>query len=308
MLYAVVLGAAAGGGFPQWNSNAPACRRARRGDPAALPRTQASLAVSANQRDWFLLNASPDLRWQIEAAQALHPREGLRSSPIAGAVLSGGDVDAIAGLLHLRERHRFTVYAPRRVLQVIAANPIFGVLARDCVDQVELPLDGVIGLAGAAQASGLAVRAFAVPGKVPLYLETAGQDPGLSEAGDTVGLEIIDVSAGRSLFFVPGCAAVTAPLRRRLAGAALVLFDGTLWRDDEMIRAGVGEKTGRRMGHISMSGDAGAIAAFRDLGVRRRIFIHINNSNPVLLEDSAERREAEAAGWEIAFDGMEVKL
>jgi pyrroloquinoline quinone biosynthesis protein B len=309
MLYAVVLGAAAGGGFPQWNSNAPACRRARRGDPGAQPRTQASLAVSANRRDWFLLNASPDLRWQIEATQVLHPREGLRSSPVTGVVLTGGDVDAIAGLLHLRERHRFAVYAPHRVLEVIAANPIFGVLAPDSVDRIELPFEEAIRLTGgAAVDSALSVRAFAVPGKVPLYLETAGQDPGLSEAGDAVGLEIIDAASGGSLFFVPGCAVMTDALRRRLAGAALVFFDGTLWRDDEMIRAGIGEKTGRRMGHMSMSGDEGTIAAFSELGVRRRIFIHINNSNPVLLDDSPERQEVEAAGWEIAYDGMEVRL
>ena len=308
MIHAVVLGAAAGGGFPQWNSNAPGCNRARAGDAHARARTQASLAVSANGRDWFILNASPDLRSQIEANRLLHPREGLRSSPIAGVVATGGDVDAIAGLLHLRERHRFSVYAPARVLGVIAANPIFGVLAPDCVRQVELPLDRPVDLAGASDGSGLAVVAFAVPGKVPLYLETAGQDPGLSEAGDAVGLEIIDTATRNSFFFIPGCAMVTPALHRRLAGSALVFFDGTLWRDDEMIRLGVGEKTGRRMGHISMSGPQGAIASFRDIAVGRRIFIHINNSNPVLLDDTPERREAEAAGWEIAYDGMEVRL
>jgi pyrroloquinoline quinone biosynthesis protein B len=308
MLHAVVLGAAAGGGFPQWNSNAPACREARRGSGRARPRTQASAAVSANGEDWFVLNASPDLRLQIEASPVLHPRRGLRSSPISGVVTTSGDVDAIAGLLHLRERHRFTFYGPARVLAVIAANPIFGVLAPDYVGRVELPLDEVTALAGAAGASGLMARAFAVPGKVPLFLEEGGQDPGLSEAGDAIGLEIIEGATGKSFFFVPGCAAITAALRRRLAGSALVFFDGTLWRDDEMIRMGVGDKTGQRMGHISMSGVEGAIAALRDLDVRRRIFIHINNSNPVLLEDSPERHQAETAGWEIAYDGMEVRL
>jgi len=308
MLHAVVLGAAAGGGFPQWNSHAPACRAARSGGGRAVARTQASVAVSANERDWFVLNASPDLRLQIEAAPVLHPREKLRSSPIAGVVATGGDVDAIAGLLHLRERHRFALYAPRPVLAVIAANPIFGVLAPDYVERVELPLDQTIALAGAAGGSGLLARAFAVPGKVPLYLEAGGEDPGLSEAGDAVGLELVAAVTGASFFFIPGCAVVTAALRRRLTGSALVFFDGTLWRDDEMIRMGVGDKTGRRMGHVSMSGAAGAIAALAGLDIRRRIFIHINNSNPVLLEDSSERREAEAAGWEIAFDGMEVRL
>jgi pyrroloquinoline quinone biosynthesis protein B len=308
MVLAVVLGSAAGGGFPQWNSNAPACRRARSGDAAARVRSQASLAVSANQKDWFVLNASPDLRLQIEATASLRPREELRSSPIAGVVLTGGDVDAIAGLLHLRERHHFGVYAPSRVLGVVTANPIFDVLSPDFVRRVELPLDERTELAGASDASGLAVVAFAVPGKVPLYLETAGRDPGLSEEGDAVGIEIIETATEKSFFFIPGCAAMTDGLRRRLADSALVFFDGTLWRDDEMIRLGVGSKTGRRMGHISMSGADGTIAAFRDLGVGRRIFIHINNSNPALLEDSPERRIANAAGWEIAYDGMEVRL
>jgi pyrroloquinoline quinone biosynthesis protein B len=308
MLHAVVLGSAAGGGFPQWNSNAPACRRARRGDLGASPRSQASIAVSANERDWFVLNATPDLRLQIEATRHLHPREGLRSSPIAGVVVTGGDVDAIAGLLHLRERHTFSLYAPSPVLAVIAANPIFNVLAPDCVRRLELPLDQRTELTGASGTPGLAVAALAVPGKVPLYLETAGQDPGVSEAGDAIGLEIIDTASSKSFFFIPGCAAMNDRLRRRLAGAALVFFDGTLWRDDEMIRIGVGDKTGRRMGHMSMSGEDGTIAAFRDLGVDRRIFIHINNSNPALLDDSPERRLANEAGWEIAYDGMEVRL
>src|SRR5262245_41380927 len=128
---AVVLGAAAGGGFPQWNSNAEACRRARAGE--VLARTQASLAVSGDGERWFLINASPDLRQQIQANAILHPRHGLRSSPIEGVILTGADVDAIAGLLHLRERQPFTLYASRRVLDVIAANPIFDVLAEDCV-------------------------------------------------------------------------------------------------------------------------------------------------------------------------------
>jgi pyrroloquinoline quinone biosynthesis protein B len=308
MLEAVVLGSAAGGGFPQWNSNAPACCRARQGDASAKARTQASLGISGNGRDWFVFNASPDLRLQIEATPALHPREELRSSPISGVVIPGGDVDAVAGLLHLRERHHFTVYAPSRVLAVIAANPIFGVLAPDCVQRVELPLDRRVELAGASGASGLAVVTFAVPAKVPLYLEIAGEDPVIGEEGDAVGLEIIDTETKRSVFFIPGCAAITEGLCRRLAGAELVFFDGTLWRDDEMIRLGVGAKTGRRMGHMSMSGEDGTIAAFRALGVKRRIFIHINNSNPVLLEDSQERRLAQEAGWEIAYDGMEVRL
>lgn len=303
---AVVLGAAAGGGFPQWNSNAAACNRARRGDQAARARTQASLAVSNDGEHWFLLNASPDLRQQIEATPALHPKRGLRSSPIAGVVLTGGDVDAIAGLLTLRERQPFTVYASAKVHGVLKANPIFNVLAADVVGRQILGLEQPQALLQQdGKASGLTVEFFPVPGKVPLYLEEAEGTPPIVLGEDTVGAMISDGNS--RLFYIPGCASMTEALAQRLRGAELVLFDGTLWRDDEMIRAGLGSKTGRRMGHMSLSGADGTIAAFSGLGVRRKVLVHINNSNPVLLDDSAERAETEAAGWEVAHDGMELQ-
>jgi pyrroloquinoline quinone biosynthesis protein B len=306
-MFAVVLGAAAGGGFPQWNSNAPGCRRARAGDPAAKPRTQASLAVSADRVNWFLLNASPDLREQIEFAPMLHPQHGLRSSPIAGVVLTGGDVDAISGLLTLRERQAFTIYATARVLSVLDANPILEVLARDLVVRHAVGLGCEIALLTPTGAeSGLSVEFFAVPGKVPLYLEQPGAVPPIAEGEETVGVALSD--GKRRLYFIPGCAAMTPSLADRLTGADLVFFDGTLYRDDEMIRGGLGAKTGRRMGHMSNIGPDGVVACFEPLNVRRKILIHINNSNPILIEDSAERAVVEAAGWEVAFDGMEVGL
>ncbi|MGB8839980.1 MAG: pyrroloquinoline quinone biosynthesis protein PqqB [Aliidongia sp.] len=306
-MFAVVLGAAAGGGFPQWNSNAPGCRRARAGDPAAKPRTQASLAVSADRVNWFLLNASPDLREQIEFAPMLHPQHGLRSSPIAGVVLTGGDVDAISGLLTLRERQAFTIYATARVLSVLDANPIFEVLARDLVVRHAVGLGCEIALLTPTGAeSGLSVEFFAVPGKVPLYLEQPGAVPPIAEGEETVGVALSD--GKRRLYFIPGCAAMTPSLADRLTGADLVFFDGTLYRDDEMIRGGLGAKTGRRMGHMSNIGPDGVVACFEPLNVRRKILIHINNSNPILIEDSAERAVVEAAGWEVAFDGMDVML
>lgn len=305
----VVLGSAAGGGFPQWNSNAPACRKARSGDGRARPRTQASLAVSPDGRRWYLLNAAPDLAAQIAATRALWPREGLRSSPIAGVLLTGGDVDAIAGLLTLRERHPFTVYATAEVHAVLASNPIFRVLSPDCVERRTLALEEPTPMIAPGEREGeLSVRAFAVPGKVALWLEPQGRDPGLVENGNTIGLEVSERATGARFFFVPGCAAMTPRLMERLRGAPLVFFDGTLWRDDEMIRVGVGTKTGKRMGHLSMSGEEGVIAACRDLGIARKVFIHINNTNPVLLDDSAEHAEAERAGWTIAHDGMELSL
>jgi pyrroloquinoline quinone biosynthesis protein B len=308
MLRALVLGAAAGGGFPQWNSAGPGCRRARAGDPSAKPRSQASLAVSADGERWVLLNASPDLRAQINATPALHPHPApgrIRHSPVAAVVLTGAEVDTIAGLLTLREGHPFVLHGTPQVLQTLDDNPIFCAVNPAIVPRHALRLDEPVELADAAGVPlGLTVEGFAVPGKVPLFAEGPdGADPGLAEAGETIGLRI--AAGDAALFFIPGCARMPATLRARLEGAACVFFDGTLWRDDEMLRAGAGPKTGVRMGHMSM--DA-TIAAFADLGVRRRIFIHINNTNPVLLADSPECAAAQEAGWEIAEDGMEIFL
>ncbi|GBQ82009.1 pyrroloquinoline quinone biosynthesis protein PqqB [Gluconacetobacter johannae DSM 13595] len=305
MIDIIVLGAAAGGGFPQWNSNANGCRRARAGDPAAPARTQASIAISGDGRHWFVVNASPDLRTQIGQTEALHPRDGLRSTPIAGVILTGGEVDTVTGLLTLRERQPFTLLATRPVLDLLDANPIFEALDRAVVARVALPLDvpWALTLPDGAPA-GLTITAFPVPGKVPLYTESGPDPAAIVENGETIGLAISDGT--RQAFFIPGCARMTDALRARLRGAELVFFDGTLWRDDEMIRAGVGQKTGQRMGHMSVADDGGAIAAFADLDVRRKVLIHINNSNPVLLADSPEHRAARDAGWDVAYDGMRL--
>ncbi len=309
MIRVLVLGAAAGGGFPQWNSNSDACRRARSGDSAALPATQASIAVSADGGRWFVVNAAPDLRQQINREPSLHPKEGLRSSPIAGVVLTNGDVDAVAGLLHLRERTPFVVYAHSRIFSVLDENPIFRVLAPEVVKRRTFVLEEAFALLDHdGSESGLQVIPFAVPGKVALYKEDAdkGADFG-TEEGDTIGLQISDAD-GTTLFYVANCAAVTDELKSRLDGAELLFFDGTLWRDDEMIVSGEGVKTGQRMGHVSMSGEAGAMASLQDVQVQRKVFIHINNTNPALLSDSAERRELESAGWSVAYDGMSLEL
>lgn len=309
MIHAVVLGAAAGGGFPQWNSNSEACRRARAGDPAAPARSQASLAVSANGTSWYLLNASPDLRQQIAATPLLHPREGLRSTPIAGVLLTSGEVDAVAGLLNLRERQPLRLVASDAVHDLLDANPIFEALSRELVPRQRVALEQWFPLLDAGGAEmGFSAMLFPVPGKVPLYMEQDDHAAAAieEEGGATTGVAL--QAGGRRMFYIPGCATMTPQLADLLRGAELVFFDGTLWRDDEMIVAGLGPKTGRRMGHMSVSGQHGTIAAFVDLDVRRKILIHMNNSNPVLLADSPQRREAEAAGWQVAFDGMEVRL
>ncbi|HKM87077.1 MAG TPA: pyrroloquinoline quinone biosynthesis protein PqqB [Xanthobacteraceae bacterium] len=296
---AIVLGAAAGGGFPQWNCQCPVCRLAWSGDRRVKPCTQASLAVSADGEHWILLNASPDLRAQLLATPALRPRAGARGSPITAVVLTGAEVDQVAGLLTLRERQGFTVLATADTLAALAANPIFGVLAADLVTRKVVAQGESFALPG-----GIDAELFAVPGKVALYLE--GDDPALAaETGANVGVEL--VSGARRLVYVPGAAGITAALRERLARADVVLFDGTLFVDDEMILTGTGNKTGRRMGHMPVDGADGTLAALAGLP-GRRILTHINNTNPILIEGSVERRKVEDAGFEIAEDGMEIVL
>lgn len=308
MICVRVLGAAAGGGFPQWNANSEACRRARAGDPAARAATQASIAVSADERHWFIVNASPDLRQQIEANRSLQPTNGLRSSPISGIVLTNGDVDAIAGLLHLREGTQLQLYAHPAVLKVLDENPVFDVVDRAIVPRRPLELEVWQPLCPASgEKSGLEVKAFALPGKVPLYREgETGEDAMFDADGFTLGLEIR--GGGARFAYVANCGAITDAVAARLAGMPLAFIDGTLFTDDEMILQGVGRKTGRRMGHVSISGADGSLERLKPLGIGRKIFIHINNTNPILLADSPERRQVEAEGFEVAHDGMEVRL
>jgi len=306
-----VLGSGAGGGFPQWNCNCHNCVAVRTGSPGFKARAQSSLAVTRDGASWALLNASPDLRQQIAQTPALHadPRRGVRHSPIKAAVLTNGDVDHIIGLINLREAQAFSIYGTSRVLGILKSNSVFQVLAEPLVPRITLPLDQPVPIKGADVDLGLTVEAFAVPGKIALYLEdaSAGKDLGTQE-GDTIGLKVTDTAAKTSFFYIPGCSTIDEKLAKRLKGASVVFFDGTLFTDDEMIEQGLLNKTGARMGHISMSGPAGSISAFSKLGVGRLIYVHINNSNPALDENSAARKSIEGAGWEVGYDGLEVRL
>ena len=301
---AIVLGSAAGGGFPQWNCRCANCVRAWRGDPAAVPRTQSSLAVTADGRRWLLLNASPDLRQQILATPALRPREGTRDSPIAAAAVTNADVDHIAGLLTLREGQPFGLHATARAHTVLDANAVFEVLDRATVPRRTLhPETPVPVYDGLGDDMGLWLEAFPVPGKVARYLESADDPAATADApGDTVGVAVRD-DAGRRLVDIPGCASVDERVLRRADGADLLFFDGTLYRDDELIRAGLGRKTGSRMGHIAVEQSMTALA---DARVGRRVYVHVNNSNPMICADTPERATVETAGWTVAHDGLEV--
>lgn len=309
MLRVVVLGAGAGGGVPQWNCGCEGCRAARsRGQE--LHRSQASVAFSGDGEHWFLINASPDLRQQLNATRQLHPKAGaLRHTPIAGVILTNGEVDAVAGLLSMREGSPFTVYAHEKVLAILASNSIFNVLNEKNVKRQPIAIREPFEprLPDGAR-SGLEVLPLAVPGKSAWYLEGTAHPGGESGDGDTLGLKITDKSTRKCFYFIAACAEVTDALKAEIEGASLVFFDGTVWQDDEMIKAGLGHKTGKSMGHVAMSGDDGAIARLADLNIDRKMFLHINNSNPALLPDTPERKTAEQAGWEIPADGTEIVL
>lgn len=309
MLRVVVLGAGAGGGVPQWNCGCEGCRAARSGGQE-LHRTQASVAFSGDGEHWFLINASPDLRQQLNATRQLHPKAGaLRHTPIAGVILTNGEVDAVAGLLSMREGSPFTVYAHEKVLAILASNSIFNVLNEKNVKRQPIAIREPFEprLPDGAR-SGLEVLPLAVPGKSAWYLEGTAHPGGESGDGDTLGLKITDKSTRKCFYFIAACAEVTDALKAEIEGASLVFFDGTVWQDDEMIKAGLGHKTGKSMGHVAMSGDDGAIARLADLNIDRKMFLHINNSNPALLPDTPERKTAEQAGWEIPADGTEIVL
>ena len=304
-----VLGSAAGGGYPQWNCNHPNSRRARNGDVNAPQRTQSSIAVSADGHNWALFNASPDLRQQINDNEILQPTQALRDSPIKVVLLTNADVDHVAGLLNLRESQPLRLYGTQRVQSVLTANSIFSVLNPKFVTREPLQLEQRCDLTRPdGEPMGIAVTPFAVPGKVALWLEDEKQGANFGTVDeDTIALDVSDRTGGR-FFYMPACAHMTAELAARVRGAELIFFDGTLWVDDEMIRDKVGVKTGQRMGHMSVSGEEGTLAAFRELEIKRKIFIHINTTNPILISDTPERKLVQEAGWEVSWDGMAIEL
>lgn len=306
-----VLGSAAGGGFPQWNCGCPNCRGLRDGTLKATARTQESVAVSADGAGWFLLNCSPEIRHQIESFEGLHPRAA-RHSPIGAIVLTNGDLDHVLGLLSLRESHPLVIYATESVRDGFTeGNGLYRTLQRfpEQVTWRALKLGREDALAGVdGQPSGLAIEPVAVPGKPPIHLENRPGGRRATEPEDNIGLRIRETATGRRLAYFPAAGGVTPVVREALADADTLFFDGTFWSSDELPAQGLGTKRAADMAHLPVGGPEGSLAALRDLRATRRILIHLNNTNPVLREDAPERKEAEAAGWTIAWDGMEVTL
>jgi pyrroloquinoline quinone biosynthesis protein B len=286
---------------PQWNCGCENCREARRGTGAVHPRTQESVAISADGAAWFLLNASPEIRAQIESFPPLTPHEP-RHSPIAGLVLTNGDLDHCLGLLSLRESHPLTVYATESVRAgFTAGNVLYRTLER---------FDGQVTWRALAVAheqplgdSRLTIAAIATPGNLPLHLKTL-REP---SAEDNVGLVVRDTRSGKRLAYFSGVAGPSPALERALAEADVLFFDGTFWSSDELIALGLGTRRAEEMSHWPLGGPQGS-AAFLARQRGRKILIHINNTNPILREGSAERRALEAAGIEVAADGLELSL
>jgi pyrroloquinoline quinone biosynthesis protein B len=292
-----VLGSAAGGGFPQWNCDCPGCRAVRDGSRPCRPRTQSSVAVSADRRHWFLLNASPDIHAQIESFPALRPREG-RTTPLQAVLLTDAELDHTLGLLLLREGRGIDVHATEAVRATLADGTS---LLRTLEAYCPVRWHPVIPDADASLGDGLSYRAFDVPTS-----KRARFGPG-PEKGRVVGYRFTDERTGRSAVYLPGVQALTA-VRDQLDDCACLFVDGTCWRDDELIQLGLARKTSRDMGHLPIDGPGGSLAQLAPLPIARKIYIHINNTNPILLDDAPERRTVEEHGMEVAMDGLEVQV
>ena len=303
-----ILGSAAGGGFPQWNCNCRNCESVRAGTFKGKSRTQTQVAVSNDDRAWFLLNTSPDLRLQIEATPVLYPRSARRDSPIAGVLLTSGDIDQIAGLLSLRELQPFRIYCTasiRRILQ--EDNSMFAMLNRvpDQVSWVDIGCDGGFSLQG-ERGAGIECHLFSLGNRFPAYVS---RDRSIAFKQEEALLAVIAESfSGRRLAYMPAVPEIDDSLLRRIEEVDLLLFDGTFWSDDELIRVQGSGSTAGEMGHIPVSGAEGSLRKLAGLRRPRKVFVHINNTNPMLDETGTEYAQVRAAGWEVAEDGWSLDL
>ncbi len=300
-----VLGAAAGGGFPQWNCNCRLCDGVRKGSVRARARTQSSIAVSADNINWVLFNASPDLLTQLKAFPELQPGGAIRDTAIRSIVLMDAQIDHTTGLLMLREGKALEIYCTDMAREdLTSGNPLFNILEHYCGvhwHQVPTRAGNEFPVIGAEE---LAFTAVPLSSKAPPY-SPHRDNP---HEGDNIGMRIRDKRSGKTLFYAPGLGANEPHLRPFLEEADCLMVDGTFWTDDEMIRLGISKKHARDIGHLPQSGPGGMIEVLRPLRASRKILIHINNTNPILDEDSNERRQLDAAGIEVSYDGLDLTL
>lgn len=303
-MHVILLGSAAGGGFPQWNCWCPCCRVARRDPAAARPRTQSSAAVSADGQRWFLLNASPDVREQLRWVQPDDVGFAVRQVPVEGILLTDAEIDHTLGVVLLREARHLPVYATPAVRSILECDSRFLPITRAFSDVpvTELSLTTSVPLAYRdGSSSGLAVRAFSVPGGRPRFASR-------EETGHTVGFMVHETASRIVCAFVPGCGDLNAALMDRFAQADALFFDGTFWAEDELIALGVGTRTARELDHVPISGSGGSLEQLAALPCQHRIYTHINNTNPILLERSTERAAIDHAGIVVGFDGFCLSL
>ncbi|PRY67096.1 pyrroloquinoline quinone biosynthesis protein PqqB [Halomonas ventosae] len=306
----LVLGAAAGGGFPQWNCNCTLCRGVREGSIEATPRTQSSIAISSDGERWLLCNASPDIRSQLASNSELHPRRVPRDSGIAAVLLVDGQIDHATGLLSLREGCPLDVWCTPNVHQDLSSGfPLFTMLEhwQGGLDWHPIAVDGehLEATFEVPACPGLTFTALSLTSNAPPYSPRRGAPT----PGDNIGLLVEDRRRGTTLFYAPGLGELDDRVRGFLGRADCTLVDGTLWRDDELLRAGVGQATGRDMGHLALSGEHGLLAELAILPTTtRRVLIHINNTNPILDEGSQERATLTRQGVEVAFDGLRLEV
>jgi len=309
-----IVGSAAGGGFPQWNCACPNCGAVRAGTFQGKARTQAQVAISSDSRSWFLLGASPDLRAQIEATAELYPREGVRQSPIAGAVLANADIDHVLGLLLLRELQPLRVYATDSIRRILTEdNSMFGMLQRvagqvtwsSFAPGTTFPL-----LNAAGEDSGLRCRALSLGTHYPPYVSQQRQR-GLNSGEASLGL-IVESPLGKRLAYMPAVPEISDALLEEFDSTDVLLFDGTFWSNDELIQIQGPNvhhvRTARQMGHVPVSSADGSLSRLAGLRRPRKIYIHINNTNPMLNEAGPEYRQVRESGWEIAEDGWQFDL
>ncbi len=304
-MFIQVLGSAAGGGFPQWNCNCRNCDGARKGTLRAQARTQSSIAASADGVSWVLFNASPDILAQIRAFPGAQPARSLRDTGFVGVILIDAQIDHTTGLLMLREGRRLQVHCTDMVREdLTTGNPLFNILGHYCgVDWQRVPTAPGSGFR-VAGAAGLGFEALPLRSAAPPY-SPHRNDP---HPGDNIGVVVRDEATGRSLFYAPGLGEIEPHVGAAMREADCVMVDGTFWTDDEMIRLGISKKRAREIGHLPQSGPGGMIERLAAMPRPRKILIHINNTNPILDEDSPERAQLAAAGIEVAFDGMRIEL
>ncbi len=304
-MFVHVLGSGAGGGFPQWNCNCKNCKGVREGTVKATPRTQSSIAISADGKDWVLFNASPDIKKQLDNFPAIQPAREVRDTAITAIVITDAQIDHVTGMLTLREHNKpWDVYTTQAVYEDLTTGfPVFNILGHfRGINHHEIATDQSSFTIPTAE--GLVFTAVPLKSEAPPYSPHRHN----TVPGDNIGMRIEDTRTGKNLFYAPGLGVAEPHVMEYMANADMVLVDGTVWTDDEMSHEGISNKRAQEMGHLDQSSKGGIMEILSGMEKPRKFLIHINNTNPILNEESPQRKTLEAAGIDVSYDGMEIEL